>query len=87
MGGQTKVISRTIEMYLRCFTSTRPKEWIKWVAWAKYCYKLASTPLFNPLRSRLFMETPPILLSYVPGIAKVQAVKDALQRDQVLKEL
>lgn len=36
--GQIEVINRTLEMYWRCFTSSRPKEWIKWLLRAEYCY-------------------------------------------------
>ncbi|KAK5820460.1 hypothetical protein PVK06_025507 [Gossypium arboreum] len=36
--GQTEVVNRTIEMYLRCLFSDRPQQWIDWVPWAEYCY-------------------------------------------------
>ena len=36
--GQSKVVKRTLEMYLRCFTSDKPKYWVKWICWAKFYY-------------------------------------------------
>lgn len=31
---ETEVINRTLAMYLRYLTSSRPKEWMKWLSWA-----------------------------------------------------
>ncbi|PKA53783.1 hypothetical protein AXF42_Ash011262 [Apostasia shenzhenica] len=33
--GQTKVVNRCLEIYLRCMTYERPKQWIKWLSLAE----------------------------------------------------
>ncbi|RVX07116.1 Transposon Ty3-I Gag-Pol polyprotein [Vitis vinifera] len=87
--GQTEVVNRTLEMYLRCFTSSRPKEWVQWVPWAEFC---CNTSLHASTRKTPFEvvygREPPNLLSYVPGTSKVEAVDNMLQaRDKVVKDL
>lgn len=87
--GQTEVVNRTLEMYLRCFTGHRPKEWARWIPWAEYCYNTSihSATKKSPYEV-LYGREPPNLLSYVPGTTKLEAVEKELQdRDQVLEEL
>ncbi|KAJ0885707.1 putative nucleotidyltransferase, Ribonuclease H [Helianthus annuus] len=87
--GQTEVVNRILEQYLRCFVCDKPKKWVDWLPWAEYSYNTSvhtSTKLtpFQVVYGRL----PPKLLPYVPGTTKLQAVEDYLKdRDQMLKTL
>ena len=87
--GQTEVVNRTIEMYLRCFTSDRPHRWFQWLPWVEYCY---NTSYHSSLKATPFEvvygRSPPTMLSYCPGLAKLEAVDQELfNRDLVLQDL
>ena len=83
------MVNRTLEMYLRCFTNTKLNQWVKWLAWAEYCY---NTRWHSAIRKTpfevIYGREPPTLLTYVLGSARVASVdEELLQRDQVLKIL
>ncbi|WVZ58542.1 LOW QUALITY PROTEIN: hypothetical protein U9M48_008808 [Paspalum notatum var. saurae] len=87
--GQSEVTNRTIVIYLRCLAVDRPRSWLQWLPWAEYCYNtsyqsaLHTTP-FDVVHGR----SPPALLEYVPGKARVTAVARQLRdRDQFLAEI
>lgn len=87
--GQTEVVNRTVEMYLRCFVGGQPKQWVNWISWAEFCY---NTSYHTALRASPFQvvygRDPPHLLSYVPGSSRVDAVDQALiDRDLVLQKI
>ena len=87
--GQTEVVNRTLEMYLRCFIGMRPKEWVQWIPWAEFSYNSSvhSSTKMTPFEV-VYGRKPPTLLSYVPGTTRIEAVEKELQtRDEVLPEL
>jgi hypothetical protein len=86
--GQTEVVNRTIKMYLRCFTSSKPRDWVQWLPWVKFCYNtsLHSSLGYTPFQV-VYGREPPTLLSYVPGTSKVATVEQLLiDRDAIAKE-
>eukprot|EP00268_Persea_americana_P027174 TRINITY_DN26639_c0_g1_i2.p1 TRINITY_DN26639_c0_g1~~TRINITY_DN26639_c0_g1_i2.p1 ORF type:complete len:257 (-),score=12.70 TRINITY_DN26639_c0_g1_i2:629-1399(-) len=87
--GQSEVVNRTLEMYLRCLTGSQPRNWVKWLPWAEFCYNTSwhSTIKKTPFEV-VYGRPPPTLLSYIPGTAKVATVEQELpDRDVVIKEL
>ena len=87
--GQSEVVNRIITMYLRCLAGDRPREWLKWLPWAEFCY---NTSFQTALRCSPFKvvygREPPALLPYHPGTSQVAAVDKQLQtRDEFLADI
>lgn len=87
--GQTEVVNRTLEQYLRCFVGDRPKKWMDWLTWAEYSYNTSvhAVTKTSPYEA-VYGQPPPSVLDYVPGTTSVQAVDEFLRdRTTVLREL
>ena len=87
--GQTEVLNRCLEDYLRCFVADNPKQWSHYLSWAEWHYNTAyhSTIKMTPFEA-VYGRPPPSLLDYLGDSASIDAV-DALLKDrtQILSTL
>lgn len=87
--GQTEVVNRCLEQYLRCFTSQRPKQWTSILPWAEYWYNTtyhASTGM-TPFKA-LYGRDPPSLPGYERGATEIQELDEQLiEREAALTDL
>ena len=87
--GQTEVVNRSLEAYLRCFASGSPKQWAKWLSWAEYWYNTSyhSSIKTTPFKV-LYGRDPPRIVSYGQGSSLTFEVDQYLQeRDGIIQEL
>lgn len=87
--GQTEVVNRCLEDYLRCFSFLKPKTWLKALPWAEYWYNTSfhSSTGTTPFQA-LYGREPPALVRYSPLGSLIQEVDCQLaERDQLLDEL
>lgn len=87
--GQTEVVNRTLEQYLRCFAGDQPRKWSEWISWAEFSYNTSihSSTKMTPFEA-VYGIPPPHLLTYIPGTSRIQAVDEYLRdRDTILREL
>ncbi|KAH9650018.1 hypothetical protein KPL70_026202 [Citrus sinensis] len=87
--GQTEVVNRCLETYLRCFASGKPRSWARWLAWAEYWYNTSfhSSTRCTPFRA-LYGRDPPPLIRYEQGAASVSLVEQLMEdRDAILDDL
>ncbi|KAA0059954.1 retrotransposon polyprotein [Cucumis melo var. makuwa] len=87
--GQTEVVNRSVEAYLRCFCGERPKEWIKWIHWVEYWYNTTyQRSLGVSLFQAVYGSTPPPLVFYGDHSTTNSTLDDQLkQRDIALGAL
>ncbi|XP_063935341.1 transposon Tf2-1 polyprotein isoform X1 [Daucus carota subsp. sativus] len=87
--GQTEIVNKSLETYLRCFVGTKPKSWAKWLAWAEFSYNTAPHVSINmsPFKA-LYGRDPPHVLRMNRGQTAISSLEEMLgERDAILDEL
>ena len=79
--GQSEIVNKILETYLRCFVNEQPKKWAKWLHWAEFSYNTSPRLLIKmtPFQA-LYGRVPP----HVVRIGHQQMAVDSL--DQLLQE-
>jgi hypothetical protein len=87
--GQTEVVNRCLETYLRCFVADQPKTWVSWVHWAEFWFNTnyhAATER-TPFEI-VYGRPPPLITRWLQGETRVEAVqRDLADRDEALRQL
>ena len=73
--GQTEVVNKCLETYLRCSTSEKQNQWAQWLPLAEWWYNTSyhTTNHMTP-SEEIYGQKPPSGLSYLSGAPKVQVV-------------
>lgn len=79
--GQTEIVNKCLEMYLRCMCGEEPKEWSKWIPLAEWWYNthFHTATHFTPYEI-VYKQPPPTHLPYLPGESSNATVGRSLQR-------
>lgn len=81
--GQSEVVNRSLEQYLRAFTSEKPSSWMTYLSWAEFCFNSShhSSIRMTPFQA-LYGRLPPVIPPYHTGTSKIQALDKLLsERD------
>lgn len=77
--GQTEILNRYLEDYLRCFVGNHLKQWYHLLAWAEWQYNTAwhFAIQMSPYEA-VYGRTPPTLMDYVGTDNTVEAIHSLL---------
>ncbi|CAN6474419.1 unnamed protein product [Victoria cruziana] len=87
--GQSEVVNRTLETYLRCYAGEQPATWVKHLSWAEWSYNTSSHASIGMTpHEALYGHPPPSIPHYEEGTAAEEEVDALLRhRDNLLGSL
>jgi hypothetical protein len=83
--GQTEVVNKYLETYLRCFSLEKKNQWAQWLPLTEWWYNTSyhTATRMTPFEA-VYGQKPPSVLSYLPGASKVQAVDLTLTAQEAI---
>ena len=83
--GQTEVMNRVLEQYLRCFVSSQPSTWFRYLSLAEWSYNtlLHSSSGLTPFEV-IYAKPPPAIPHYIPGSTNNEAVESLVTSRQAI---
>ena len=83
--GQTEVVNRCLEMYLRCMCGENPKDWTMWIPLAEWWYNTHyhTAAQITPYEV-VYNQPPPLHLPYLAGESPIAEVDRSLQRREAM---
>lgn len=87
--GQSEIVNKALEPFLRCFINGHPKQWAKWLSRTEFCYNTSphSTIRMTPFQA-LYGKPPPHLVRFGHSHTEVDSLKYLLQeRDAMLDQI
>ncbi|PNY14541.1 hypothetical protein L195_g011223 [Trifolium pratense] len=87
--GQTEVLNKGLELFLRCFSFNNPKSWYKVLSWAEYWYNTTfQTSIGMTPFKALYGREPPSLTKYEAHADDSPTIQEELmERDKILQQL
>lgn len=86
--GQTEIVNKCLEGYLRCFVSDKQTQWVRWLSLAEWWYNTSfhTATKMTPFMA-LYGYHPPSITSCLKEKPKVQAVDDHIEHQQQVLQL
>lgn len=74
MDGQSEIVNKVVETYLRCFIQGNPRKWVYWLAWTEFWHNTSyhTTTKCTPFKE-LYGRDPPRLVRTQPGSTGVSS--------------
>ena len=81
--GQTEVVNRVLEQYLRCFVNSQPSSWFQYLSLTEWCYNTSLHSSFGMTPFEvIYGKPPPTIPQYIPGLTRNEVVETLVQSRQ-----
>jgi hypothetical protein len=86
--GQTEIVNKCLEGYLRCFVSNKQTQWVKWLTLVEWWYNTSfhMATKISPFMV-LYGYYPPSITSSLRYQSKVQVVEEHIENQQRVLQL